>query len=344
MFLAKHAKSAGAPDAEDGNHAVYHHELAQTLRGLGLNLTLGSSYDDLAGAENIDFVFTLLNRGGFLNSEMLGPLLARRRGLPFLGASPILRGLGDDKHLAKLAARARGVPTAPSHIHRAGSGPLEIPDLGPRMVVKPNASSASWGLLITSDKRELRPHAEWLLSEGHDVLFERYVEGVEIAVPVIGGAEGEPVLLPVMQYGADEGGHARSYEEKRGLVAADDAIHLCEHQEIAAKAARYARLMMAEMWPFDYGRFEFRACPVSGEVSFLEVNMSCNLWSKKCVAQSWMSLGFTYAELVETILCSSLIRQGVTGGAVETDDKDMRDEIYSPGACGPQARREQSAC
>ena len=32
-----------------------------------------------------DFVFPLLNRAGFLNSEMLCPLLCTRLGLPFVG-------------------------------------------------------------------------------------------------------------------------------------------------------------------------------------------------------------------------------------------------------------------
>ena len=70
---------------------------------------------------DVDFVFPLLNRAGFLNSEMLGPLLCTRIGLPFLGASPILRGLADDKHLAKRAAVAAGVPTAPWAIYRRGA-------------------------------------------------------------------------------------------------------------------------------------------------------------------------------------------------------------------------------
>ena len=65
-----------------------------------------------------------MNRGGFLNSEMLALLLCTRAGLPFLGASPILRGLADDKHLAKLCAAARDIPTAPWTIYRRGA-PVE---------------------------------------------------------------------------------------------------------------------------------------------------------------------------------------------------------------------------
>src|SRR5688572_33159622 len=91
------------------------------LQGLGINLDLADNYDALLDRPDVDFVFTLLNRGGFLNSEMLAPLLCTRAGIPFLGASPILRGLADDKHLAKLSAAARGIPTAPWAVFRAGA-------------------------------------------------------------------------------------------------------------------------------------------------------------------------------------------------------------------------------
>src|SRR3546814_20150597 len=39
----------------------------------------------------------------------------------YLGASPIVRGLSDDKHLTKLEAAARSVPTAPWALFRRGA-------------------------------------------------------------------------------------------------------------------------------------------------------------------------------------------------------------------------------
>ena len=170
LFIAKHAKWQGGLHPEDGNHALYHVETREILQGLGLNLSLGDNYEDLFERPDVDFVFPLFNRGGFLNSEMLLPLLCTRVGIPFLGGSPILRGLADDKHLTKLCAAARGVPTAPWAIYRKGA-PVEeskLPILpvaqrwggGPpaaggwwrgsetraTLVIKPNASSASWAV------------------------------------------------------------------------------------------------------------------------------------------------------------------------------------------------------
>ncbi|MEM8754603.1 MAG: hypothetical protein AAGF90_16635, partial [Pseudomonadota bacterium] len=96
MFLAKHAKSDGALHPVDGGHATYHHELGGVLEGLGLNLVIGNRFEDLIAVEGVDYVFTLLNRGGFKNSELLGPTLSVWKALPHLGGSPIIRGIGDD--------------------------------------------------------------------------------------------------------------------------------------------------------------------------------------------------------------------------------------------------------
>src|SRR3546814_5115909 len=83
---------------------------------------------------------------------MMLPLLCTRHGIPFMGASPILRGISDDKHSTKLEATARGVPTSPWAIYRRGAPVREAAALmAERMVIKPNASSASWGVMDAHD-------------------------------------------------------------------------------------------------------------------------------------------------------------------------------------------------
>ena len=125
LFMAKHALFGGGMHPEDGNHAIYHHEVRSTLEGLGLNLELANTYEVLFDKPAVDFVFPLLNRGGFVNSEMLIPILCNRLGIPYLGAMPFLRGMGDDKSISKLVCDHAGVPTAPWHCYRRGAPVLE---------------------------------------------------------------------------------------------------------------------------------------------------------------------------------------------------------------------------
>ncbi|HEX8226104.1 MAG TPA: phosphoribosylglycinamide synthetase [Allosphingosinicella sp.] len=316
LFLAKHALSGGTPHPEDGTHAVYHHELLTTLKTAGFWVTAANDFESLWEKPSADFVVPLLNRAGFLNSEMLAPLLLTRHGLPFLGASPILRGLSDDKHLMKTAARLRGVPVTDWAVHRRGQGPVEAPPFAwERLVVKPNASSASWGVEIVETWEAGRIHAEGLLDSGHDVILEPWAPLIDIAVPVV-GADG-PWLLPPMAYRPEESGTLRRYEEKRGLVeSADDPLEPVDDPGLAGRLHEAVRRLLPELWPFDYGRFEFRYDPATGDFRFMEVNLSCNLWSKKTISRSARTLGISHARLVETILAHSLLRQGVVKDVV----------------------------
>lgn len=313
LFIAKHVFWEGGLHYEDGNHALYHREMREILSGLGLNLLLADSYEALFADPGCDFIFPLLNRGGFLNSEMLLPLLATRLGIPFLGASPILRGLSDDKHLSKLEARARGVPTAPWAIYRRGSHP--DPDACPRaerLVIKPNASSASWGVREASDWPGTLHAIGEIHAEGHDAIVEPFLVGSDVEVPVI-TCGGTPAILPMMLFEQSDPTHLRTYSEKRDLVDRADKYRLTafdDHEQVDT-IARYTRQMTDVYFPFDYGRFEFRFDPATGQVHFLEVNLNCNLWSAKVFGKAAERLGWSQSELIETILYGSLERQGL---------------------------------
>ena len=106
LYLAKHAHWGGGMHPEDGNHAIYHHEMRTSLESLGINLTVADNYEILFSHPGVDFVFPLLNRGGFVNSEILIPLLCNMHHIAYVGAMPFMRGLGDDKSACRCSDRA----------------------------------------------------------------------------------------------------------------------------------------------------------------------------------------------------------------------------------------------
>jgi D-alanine-D-alanine ligase len=316
MFVAKHAKWAGGLHPEDGNHALYHVETREILQSLGLNLVLEDRYEAFFERPDVDFVFPLLNRGGFLNSEMMLPLLCTRLGLPYLGASPILRGLADDKHLSKMAAAARGVPTAPWAIYRKGA-PVshEHCPAGERLVIKPNASSASWGVQDARDWAGVEAAVAGIHAEGHDAIVEPFLNGSDVEIPVI-TVDGEPVVMPMMLFEQADPTHLRTYYEKRDLVERGHKYRLVpfDDPEWTPRIAAMTRIMAEEFRPFDYGRFEFRLDAETGACHFLEVNLQANLWSEKVFGRSAVRAGLTQAELIETILHEGLARHGLLDG------------------------------
>lgn len=316
LFIAKHALGDGSRDTVDGDHAVYHREVRDTLEAMGLNVTAANSPEILFTKPEVDFVFSLLNRGGYLNSELLMPTLCSRLGIPYLGATPILRGLSDDKHLMKMAARARGVPTAPSAIFRRGAPVVQFTDwTAERFVIKPNASSASWGVSAQSDWNGVKEAVKALHEEGHDALVEPFLSGIDVELPVIGARKAQ--MLPLMRFDHDTE-VLRTYAEKRGFEASEAKLVQETDPAFIAKVQGLTQQLLPELWPFDYGRFEFRLNPATGEINFLEVNLQCNLWSQRVIGKAAVLAGWTYPELLETILAGSMARQGV----IELDDQD----------------------
>jgi D-alanine-D-alanine ligase len=317
LYIAKHALWDGGLHPEDGNHAVYHREMREVLEGLGINLRLANSYEALFERPDADFVFPMLNRGGFFNSEMLLPLLCTRLGLPFLGASPILRGLSDDKHLTKAEAVRVGVPTMPWRVFRRGAtiDSMTCPP-ATRWVIKPNNSSASWGIGDATTHAGISEAVARIHAEGHDAIAEPFFAGSDVEVPVI-TLDGRPQILPMMIFRQADPDHLRTYSEKRDLVdrAQKYSLDYFTDAVVTERIAAMTRALVDIFWPFDFGRFEFRLNEASGEVQFLEVNLNCNLWSQKVFGRAAVAAGLNQSDLIETILAESLIRQGLMARA-----------------------------
>lgn len=311
LYLAKWAESDGRPDSVDGTHATYHVEMRETLKALGFQVEASGRYERLFTKPDYDFLFTMLNRGGFSGSEMLGPLLGTFHKVPFFGAHPIIRGMTDDKHLTKLAVRSRGIDTPDWMIVRRGALSIPEPDFAwKRLIVKPNASSASWGIALFDNWPGARAHIEKLLAEGHDVITENFVGGFEMGIPVIGSTG--VWILPPVRFFVDSPDAVRSYEEKRHLAPRDSV----EIKPLPAGALRdrccaLVHKFLPEIWPFDIARIEVKYDEATDTLNFIEINLSCNLWSKKATALSAATIGVTHPQLIETLLCHSLMRQGV---------------------------------
>jgi D-alanine-D-alanine ligase len=122
---------------------------------------------------------------------------------------------------------------------------------------------------------------------------------------------GEPAMLPMMIFEQADPTHLRTYQEKRDLVdrSAKYSLKLFDEPEIGARIAAMTAQMTEVFRPFDFGRFEFRVDFATGEVRLLEVNLNCNLWSEKVFGRAAVAAGFTQADLIETIVAESMLRQ-----------------------------------
>ena len=178
------------------------------------------------------------------------------------------------------------MPTAPWAIYRRGA-PVDQArcPAGTRMVIKPNASSASWGVQDAHDWAGVAAAVADIHSQGHDAIVEPFLNGSDVEVPVI-TVDGAPVVMPMMLFEQADPTHLRTYYEKRDLVERGHKYQLVPFDDPrwAPKIAEMTLKIAEEFRPFDYGRFEFRLDLETGTCDFLEVNLQANLWSERCSA------------------------------------------------------------
>ena len=177
-------------------------DMGYTCRRMPFALDLGRVRDELS-ANRPDLVVNLVEAVGGQGSLLhLAPALLDAFRIPYTGASTAALLLTTDKLAAKRLLTMRKLPTPPWTGRRGG---WPIADLPPgRYVIKPVAEEASVGLdddavVEVSDPTELsglmRDRSERL---GLDVFAERYVEGREFNLSILGGG-GEPEVLPIAE-------------------------------------------------------------------------------------------------------------------------------------------------
>lgn len=307
LYLAKHALSGDEARSLDGSHSTYHRQIRSRLEECGFRVT--SSNDALAAtsSKGIDFVFSLMNRLGFRNSEVLVAALCENARVPYLGSSPAIRALADDKHFAKRIFKSVGATTPRWQTRRVGdnvSFALPTVDLG--YVVKPLGSSASWGMSFQPTPGEAKAAVEGLISAGIDAIVEEFIPGRNLTLPVFGTAG--PEWLSVVEEVADAPDNMITYESKRGF-ASPCRRRICHDARIRAVVYEIAERVLPEFTPFDYGRLDFRLDERTNVLYLLELNISCNLRQGKAIAMAAEYAGISHKRLIGGLVLRSIARQ-----------------------------------
>jgi D-alanine-D-alanine ligase len=232
-------------------------------------------------------------------------------GWPVTGCSSEGLVLTGDKALAKTLLEAQGVPVAPGFVVPHGEPAPGDHGLGYPLVVKSRTEHGSAGLtdgsvVHTLSALKARVRALHRTLDG-DALVERYVEGRELYVPVLGG--GTPHALPPWEL-------TRS-TAARGPWLATDRVKWDEAHQ-GRRGLRYAR---ARGLPRTVGtalaRVACRACSAlrltgpacvdtrvgpDGAITVLEANPNPELASASEVAAAARAVGLPYPDFLEGLI------------------------------------------
>jgi D-alanine-D-alanine ligase len=144
---------------------------------------------------SVDVVFPILH-GPFGEDGTIQGML-ELLDLPYVGAGVLASALGMDKHYAKVAFRAAGIPVADGitvTAHAWASTPSDVADqvakLGWPVFVKPARAGSSVGVSRADGADDLAAAIGTALSEDSKALVEAAIVGREIECGVLGGRNG----------------------------------------------------------------------------------------------------------------------------------------------------------
>ena len=302
-------------------------DVVGALRHAGLVADVLGVDEDLLGALSAitafapDVVFNLCESlSGDARFEPLLPMLLERAGIAYTGSPPLALGLALHKHKAKAVLRNAGVPT-PDAVCLATPNVARVTLPFP-LIVKPSREDASTGISsqsVVHDRAELgRRVAAVIARYKQPALVERYIEGREIYVSMLGRRDGAIDLLPLHEIDFSEmppgRPHIVSFEAKWEETSPEyrgTKPVRCTGlgADVEARIASVARAGFAAMELRDYGRLDVRLA-ADGTPYVIDVNPNCDLSEASGgFARAGRAAGLAYEDLIRRIVDLALQRR-----------------------------------
>ena len=295
--------------------------IAGGLRALGHRTVLlggGRKFVSKILKSKVDFVFNIAEgRGNLRSREAQAPAILEMLGIPYSGSDPQTLAITLDKPLAKQLVSAAGVTTPPwlsigslKALEAVSARDFPLPAF-----IKPAFEGSSKGIRLTSradTATRARAITRHLLAKyKQPVMAEKYIEGDEVTVGVVGNAP--PAVVGIMRVlpRNKSKGFVYSLEVKRNwrnLVDYECPAKLSKptiKRITDATLAAYTTLGCR-----DFSRVDFRVT-ADGTPHFLEVNPlpGLNPESGDLPIMSY-KMGWTYKGLIKAIFESALARYG----------------------------------
>jgi len=289
------------------------------IEGLGhdaIRLGGGRTFLERVRTTQVDLVFNLAEGSKGRNREAHIPALLEMLEIPYTHSDPLTLAVTLDKEMAKRIVLSEGIPTPAFKVVKdrmdADSVDLPFP-----LFVKPAYEGSSKGIRSHSrvnDQGALKHEVHRLMHDyGTPVLVETFLPGREFTVGILGN--GSPYMLGIMEVAPSEGSVEdfiysvtvkREFEKRVQLKCPPDLSPslLCRIEEVALSSYRVLGCR-------DVARIDIRL----GEDDmpcFLEANPLPGIapgYSDLVIIAE--SMGWSYGQLIETILCHAFERYGM---------------------------------
>ena len=312
---------------------------ALTARGHRVTFLEGDAtlYDNLRQVKP-DICFNICEGHFGDGREAQVPALLEMLRIPYTGSRVLTLALALDKPMTKRALAYHELPTPPFQTFERVNEPLD-PDLKFPLFVKPSREGTGMGVSadsIVQNEEQLRVQLQRLFERyKQPALVERYIEGREVTVGVVGNLTGpvarrvpDDEYAPRLLRGLDllpplEVNMAAYPDEEAGIYTSRIKVELAHEFHYLCPAPLSEALIEDLNWYTaatfrvtgccDVARVDFRLDASDNDQPYiLEVNPLPGLnpgYSDLCLEAE--AYGWTYEELVNRILDEAIRRQGL---------------------------------
>jgi len=215
----------------------------------------------------------------------------------------------DNKAAAKARLSQAGIPVPPGIVLQSKVSSLPV-WLKPPLILKPAFEHMSRGVRVAFSTQEACDAANALLdSAKQPILVETFIQGRELAVSLIEGAEGLRVL-PVLEWSLGSGKTDVLTEEFKLRDPRDEerrTLKAALPDDLNRELETFARRAFEALGLRDYARFDIRLS-AGGSFFFLEANTTPSLEPLEALAVSARWAGLDYPALIDCMLAAALRR------------------------------------
>jgi D-alanine-D-alanine ligase len=252
--FAIQAKFAGADSVVDETDAeVAHHERALIEAGYDVcQIRWGLNFINDLRDSQVDLVFNV--------SSLVEAALLEELQIPYAGSDTFTIAAATDKSLAKRLWQQAGLPTSPFHVARTEKDCelfLNDPPFDYPLFIKPVAGRGSAGIndasIVRNYNQLVGGVAERLETIGQPVLIERFLQGREITLGVLGNEDAR--VLPALEMVYRDGDVTLTFEKKE----LDDDLFVCPASLTTQESRMLQQLALQAYWALgfkDFGRID----------------------------------------------------------------------------------------
>jgi D-alanine-D-alanine ligase len=249
------------------------------------------------------------------------PSILEMIGIPYVGSGPEAHSLSLDKVVAKMIFHQHGVPTPDFAVLYGPT--IEPPDLEYPLIVKPRSEAVSFGIKVVNTDEELKEAAGAIFEAFQQpVLVERYIEGREINVGIIGNDP--PEMFPPAELDFGKGGPAIYTWEDKTRQSGREIEVVCPARiddDISQKAQETAQRAFLALGCYDCARVDMRL-DSDDNLYVLEINSLPSLGEHGSYLQGAAKHGLDFSALVNRLVEVATARYFGVSNPTSTERKD----------------------